>query len=223
MMHTPELSKDSKKPADVWLVEDNEPFRRMLARTINSLRVYRCDHAYASAEAALEKLQVEEQPQLILLDIGLPGMDGVTALTHLRQLAPNCKLVMLTVFDDHDRIFGAVCGGADGYLLKTSSADEIARAIGEVLAGGASMTPQIARKVLDLMSHKKSMPSDVGLTSREADVLRAVVQGLTKLEIGQSLKISSHTVDTHLRSIYQKLHVNNRAGAVAAAMRQRLV
>jgi DNA-binding NarL/FixJ family response regulator len=222
-MQLSESPKDVKKPAAVWLVEDNEPFRRTLARTINSLRVYRCDHTFASAEAALEKLQGDELPQLILLDIGLPGMDGVTALTHLRALAPECKLVMLTVFDDHDRIFGAVCGGADGYLLKTSSVDEIARAIGEVLAGGASMTPQIARKVLDLMTQKRSNPSDVGLTTREADVLRGVVHGLTKLEIAESLKISSHTVDTHLRSIYQKLHVNNRAGAVAAAMRQRLV
>jgi len=159
----------------------------------------------------------------LLLDIGLPGVDGITGLPKLKAAAPDTRVVILTVFDDQDRVFRAVCAGADGYLLKTSSIDRIGDAIREVAAGGASMNPEIARKVLNTLTKQNTKHSDTMLTEREQDVLRLVVRGLTKKEIARELTLSPHTVDSHLRNIYQRLHVNNRAGAVAAALRDGLI
>ena len=219
-----EPSNDNKK-VRVWVVEDNEPYRRTLSRILGFTPDCRCDHMFGSAEAALQQLILDGPPDVLLLDIGLPGIDGITAIGRFRQLRPDLKIVILTVFDDHDRIFAAVCAGADGYLLKTSSSEDIERAIIEVSRGGASMTPQVAKKVLALMSTQRprSGENDAGLTGREMDVLKFLVEGLTKAEIGDRLGISPHTVDKHVRGIYQKLHVNTRAEATAAAMRQGLV
>ncbi len=212
---------------NIWLIEDNQSFRRALSKTIDAMPAYHCAANFSTAEDALAALEVQSAPELILLDIGLPGMNGISAMKPLRAASPALKIIILTVFDDHNRIFGAICAGADGYLLKTSSAEEIARAIEEVLSGGASMTPQIARKVLELMSNtppKATVPkSPSDLSLREQDVLKQVVRGLTKDEIARALKLSPHTIDTHLRNIYQKLHVHNRAGAVAIAIRDGLV
>src|SRR5206468_77581 len=127
----------------------------------------------------------------------------------IKQIAPQTKVVILTVFDDHDRVFRAVCAGADGYLLKTSSIDRIGKAIQEVNAGGASMNPEIARKILDAFAKQRQRPAVQSLTDRELDVLRLVVRGLTKKEIAHELYLSQHTIDSHLRNIYEKLHVNN--------------
>lgn len=207
----------------VWLIEDNERLRKTMAIAINSLAGLRCDGDYGAIEPALSAMTTKPAPDLILLDIGLPGIDGIAGIPRLRNSAPAVKIVILTVFDDHDRVFRAVCAGADGYLLKTSPMERISEAIREVARGGASMNPEIARKVLDLFSGAKPKQGDQGLTERERDVLRHVVNGLTKKEIAVRLELSAHTVDSHLRNIYQKLHVNNRAGAVATALRERLV
>jgi DNA-binding NarL/FixJ family response regulator len=207
----------------VWLIEDNERLRKTLATAINAMPGLYCDADFGAVEPALAYITAHSPPNLILLDIGLPGIDGIAGLPRIRAVAPAVKIVILTVFDDHDRVFRAVCAGADGYLLKTSPMERISEAIREVSRGGASMNPEIARKVLDLFSGQKPKQGDQGLTERELDVLRHVVNGLTKKEIAARLDLSQHTVDSHLRNIYQKLHVNNRAGAVATALRERLV
>lgn len=207
----------------VWLCEDNERFRRSLALAINQIDGLCCEAALGSVEDTLARIAETGPPQVLLLDIGLPGMDGISGLPKLRDAAPDAKIVILTVFDEHDKVFRAVCAGADGYLLKTSTVERIGEAILEVIGGGASMNPEIARKVLDVFSGKRTQQSGPDLTDRELDVLRLVVRGMTKKEIATELGLSTHTVDTHIRNIYQKLHVNNRAGAVAAAMREGLV
>jgi len=209
----------------VWLIEDNERLRATMARAINQIPGLRCDADYCAVEPALAQLADGTAPNVVLLDIGLPGIDGITGLPKLKAAAPQMKVVILTVFDDHDRVFRAVCAGADGYLLKTSPMDRIGEALREVARGGASMNPEIARKVLDLFNNQKPLKTsgDQGLTERELEVLRLIVAGLTKKEVAVRMALSQHTVDTHLRNIYQKLHVNNRAGAVATAIRERLV
>ena len=207
----------------VWLIEDNDRLRRALAQAINAIPGLRCGADFPAVEPALQQLETTDAPHVVLLDIGLPGIDGITALPKLKAKAPQAKFVILTVFDDHDRVFRAVCAGADGYLLKTSAMDRIGEAIREVASGGASMNPEIARKVLDIFSGAKPKQSDQGLTERELEVLRLVVTGLTKKEIAVRTDLSQHTVDSHLRNIYLKLHVNNRASAVATALRERLV
>ncbi len=217
------MKKTESKQLRVWLVEDNESFRRNLKLAIKGIDGIECTGDFGSLEATLDRLKSAIAPHVLLLDIGLPGMDGITGLPKLKQAAPDTKLVILTVFDDHDRVFKAVCAGADGYLLKTSSIELIGEAIFEVANGGASMNPEIARKVLDSLNHQRVKMTDQSLTDREQDVLRLVVQGLTKKEIAKDLFLSYHTVDSHLRNIYQKLHVHNRAGAVAAALRDGLV
>jgi DNA-binding NarL/FixJ family response regulator len=212
----------SAEPIRVWLCEDNERFRRSLCGAINQIDGLSCDSSLGSVEETLARIQVEGPPQVLLLDIGLPGIDGISGLPQLRAAAPDAKIVILTVFDDHDKVFRAVCAGADGYLLKTSTVARIGEAILEVSTGGASMNPEIARKVLDLFGGKRDSQSDP-LTDREREVLSLVVRGLTKKEVAAELALSRHTVDSHLRNIYQKLHVHNRAGAVAAAIREGLV
>lgn len=214
---------DSQKPVQVWLVEDNERFRRTLRRSMDPLAGIDCTRDYGNLEAAFAELEHQSAPDVILLDIGLPGVSGIAGLPRLKQLAPSAKVVILTVFDDHERVFQAVCAGADGYLLKTSSISRVEEAVREVAAGGASMNPDIARKVLDALTNQRKRPADEELSEREQEVLRLVVQGLTKKGIAGKLELSTHTVDSHLRNIYQKLHVNNRSAAVAAAMRDGLV
>ncbi|WP_254509303.1 response regulator [Anatilimnocola floriformis] len=211
------------KPVRVWLVEDNERFRRTLRRSMETLAGIDCSADFPSLEAAFAQLEQPAKPDVILLDIGLPGVSGIAGLPKLKQLAPAAKVVILTVFDDHERVFQAVCAGADGYLLKTSSINRVEEAVREVAAGGASMNPDIARKVLDALTNQRKKPADEELSEREQEVLRLVVEGLTKKGIAGKLDLSTHTVDSHLRNIYQKLHVNNRSAAVAAAMRDGLV
>jgi len=129
---------------------------------------------------------------------------------------------MLTVFDDHDKIFKAICAGASGYLLKTSPVEKIIESIREAQDGGAPMTPRVARSVLDMFSRSSPPHQDYGLTAREQKILELMTQGLIKKEIADQLTLSYHTVDTHLRNIYSKLHVHTRTGAVSKALKEKL-
>jgi DNA-binding NarL/FixJ family response regulator len=132
------------------------------------------------------------------------------------------RVVMLTAFDDHAKVFKAVCAGASGYLLKTSSVEKIAESIHEAFSGGAPMTPKVAKSVLEMFSHLVQPQQDYGLTDREQKILELMTRGLIKKEIADQMALSYHTVDTHLRNIYTKLHVHSRTGAVAKAIKERL-
>jgi DNA-binding NarL/FixJ family response regulator len=205
----------------VWAVEDNTTFRNAVIQEINDSEGMRCDEAFSSCEALLEALQKGPGPDVILLDIRLPGLSGLEAISAVKAKSPETEILMLTTFDDQDRIFKALCAGASGYLLKTASAD-IPAAIREAVDGGAPLSPPIARSVLQLFSQLGPTPSDYHLTPRETSVLELMVKGMIKKEIAERLQVSYHTVDGHLRKIYRKLHVNNSAGAVAKAIRERL-
>lgn len=209
------------KPAEIWLVEDNATFRRALARAIDATEGFRCAAQFASAEQALA--QRDGAPSVILLDVGLPGISGLQAIPRLRERWTGASVIVLTVFEDDDKIFRAICAGAAGYLLKTSALSEITAAILQALAGGAPMNGRIARRVLEMFSQLAPNRGDYGLSPREKEILEAMVQGKTKKEIAAALDLSFHTVDTHLRNIYQKLQVNTRTGAVAKALKEKLV
>jgi DNA-binding NarL/FixJ family response regulator len=213
--------KDASRPPaqaiNVWLVEDNETYRGAIARTLDHASGLRCTGAFGSCEDALLRLRDDHPPEVILLDIGLPGLSGLDGIQQFKALSPAIHIIILTVFEDTDKIFRAICAGASGYLLKASPADKIAQAIREVLGGGAPMTPQIARSVLNLFARMAGPPPEQGLSQREKETLEFLVQGLTTKEIADRLQLSIHTVDTHLRNIYRKLHVHSRAGAVAKA------
>jgi DNA-binding NarL/FixJ family response regulator len=207
---------------NVWLVEDNETFRNTVARALARVPFLKCSHRYPNAEEALDALKEGVVPDVMLLDLELPGINGVEAVARIKALSPSTRVIMLTVIDSQVKIFSALCAGASGYLLKTSPAQKIVEAIQEVHIGGAPMTPQVARSVLDMFARLPKPHQDYGLTAREVEILELMVGGLIKKEIADKLSISYHTVDTHLRNIYTKLHVHTRGGAVAKAVKERL-
>jgi DNA-binding NarL/FixJ family response regulator len=217
----------SPEEIQVWLVEDNEIYRRGLARAIDSAQGMNCGGEFDCAETALEALNVRPAPEVILLDVGLPGMDGLAALERIRGLSPGSRVVILTVFNDSDKIFKAVCSGANGYLLKTASTDAVVTAVRQAAEGGAPMGAEVAERVLTLFASlaktKRTQAEDYGLSPREKEVLEQMAEGLVTKQIATALDVSVHTVTNHIRSIYSKLHVNTNTGAVAKAIREGLV
>jgi DNA-binding NarL/FixJ family response regulator len=217
------LSKTESIPLTVWLVEDYAPFRNTVSRLLNGTPGVACTHIFATAEDALRSLQSQTKPRAILLDVGLPGMNGIDFLAKIRQIAPDTRVIILTAFEDEDKVFKAICAGAAGYLLKSADAGQITAAIREADAGGAPMTPSIARRVLEMFSRMAPAKTDYGLSEREKLVLEKMVEGLTKKEIANVLDMNFHTVDASLRNIYSKLEVNTRTGAVAKALKEKLI
>lgn len=212
----------------VWLVEDIEPYRTTVRRAFDRLEGLTCSGDFSSMEKMLFELKSVPdvlKPAVVLLDVGLPGMSGLDGIVRIHEVAPDIRVILLTVFDDDEKIFNAFCRGASGYLLKSCGVAEIGQAVREVTDGGAPMTPAVAKRVLNLLN-KYAPPAaseEYRLTDRERDVLELMVEGLTKKEIGQRTNLSVHTVSTHLRHIYDKLHVNTNTAAVAKAIRERLV
>jgi DNA-binding NarL/FixJ family response regulator len=209
--------------ATVWIVEDNPEYRATVQELVDLADGLSAPHAFGSGEELFEFLNHHFAPDAMLVDIGLPGMGGIEIVSRMHRLAPDTRLVMLTIHEDNDRIFEAICAGACGYLLKTAMPDAIIQAVREALQGGAPMTPQIARRVLNLFTQVRAPAWDYDLTDRERDVLRELIDGKTKKQMGKALFLSEHTVDAHLRSIYMKLHVHSRTEAVVKAIRENLV
>lgn len=206
----------------IWIIEDHAAFRRTLVRVLNAEDGLQCTRDFDSCEKALAAL-ADDAPDAILLDVGLPGMSGLEGIRLIKQRSPQTLVVVLTVFEDDDKVFSAICAGAAGYLLKTSSAAEITQAVRDALDGGSPMTSRIARRVLDMFSKFAPKQSDYGLSDREKEILQLMVTGLIKKEIADRLALSIHSVDTYLRRIYEKLEVNTRTGAVAKALKEGLV
>jgi DNA-binding NarL/FixJ family response regulator len=207
----------------IWIIEDHSAFRRTLVRVVNAEDGLQCTRDFDSCEKALAAMVHDHAPDLILLDVGLPGMSGLDGIRLIKERSPNALVVILTVFEDDDKVFSAICAGAAGYLLKTSSVTEITQAVRDALAGGSPMTSRIARRVLDMFSKLAPKQSDYGLSDREKEILQLMTTGLIKKEIANRLTLSVHTVDTYLRRIYEKLEVNTRTGAVAKALKEGLV
>ena len=207
----------------LWIVEDHAAFRRTLVRLLSTETDLQCTRDFDSCEKLLAALSASNAPDLILLDVGLPGMSGLDGIRLIKERAPKTLVVILTVFEDDDKVFQAICAGAAGYLLKTSSGADITQAVRDALAGGSPMNPRIARRVLDMFSKLAPKQRDYGLSDREKEILQLMTTGLIKKEIADRLSLSVHTVDTYLRRIYEKLEVNTRTGAVAKALKEGLV
>ena len=211
------------QPITLWVIEDNDTYRNAIAELVDSTEGMRCTHAFQSCEKALKTLEDEFAPEIILMDIGLPGMSVIEGLGRIKAISPSTELIMLTVFDDEKKIFEAICAGASGYLLKSAQPHEIIEAVHQVLVGGAPMDARIARKVLEMFSRLSLPTEEYGLTGREKEILRLIVDGLTAKGIAEKLFLSFRTIDTHVKNIYTKLHVHSRSGAVAKAFRERLL
>jgi DNA-binding NarL/FixJ family response regulator len=204
----------------VSIVEDNEQLRATLARLINRADGFRCLSHFPTAEAALEALP-KERPEVVLVDINLPGINGVECVRKLKQAAPEVLAVMLTAYEDTENIFNALAAGAAGYLLKRAPRGELLEAIREVRRGGSPMTTHIARKVVQSFQKAGTSPqTGDNLSTREQEVLDCLSQGFLYKEIADKLGISYETVHTYIRRIYEKLQVRTRTEAVAKFLKR---
>jgi DNA-binding NarL/FixJ family response regulator len=199
----------------VSIIEDDVPAREILADWIRRAEGFQCVSEYENAEDAMEALP-REKPAVVLVDINLPGMNGIECIRRLKPVLPQTQFVMLTVYEDDNHIFRALAAGASGYLLKQTPRQMLLTALKEVYAGGSPMSSSIARKVVQSFCRPVAGPGGgASLSPREQEVLELLARGFLYKEIAESLQLSVQTVNTYIRRIYEKLHVRSRAQAIA--------
>lgn len=208
----------------VWIVEDNPSMSQSFSDLINSTEDMKCDHQFMSCEDVLAFLgQSNEHPNVILMDIMLPGMNGIDGLSIIKEKYPKIDIIIETVFEDNDRIFKAICAGASGYLLKRSPSNQILDSIRDVIAGGSPINAHIAKKIISLYVLMENQENVYNLTGREKEILTLLVQGKKMKAISEMIHVSYFTVETHVKNIYSKLHVNSRSLAIAKAIKENLI
>lgn len=205
----------------VIVVEDRTRIRETVVDLINGSEGLRCTGAFGSCEALLEHL-AEPPPDVILMDIGLPGMSGIEGVRAVKARYPSIDILMHTVYDDDEKIFQSILAGASGYVLKNAESEELIRAIREIRIG-APMSASIARRMLALMRGRETKPADeLNLTPRELEILQWLVEGLSYKKIAEKLFISPLTVQSHIKKVYEKLQVHSKSAAVSKALKYRL-
>lgn len=223
MMRTSNAEPKSTERIRVAIIEDDRATREGLGMLINGTRSYACVATHRSVEDALRSIS-RDSPDVLLLDIDLPGMSGSDGVSLLKQKYPSVEILMLTVYAEEDKVFESICNGACGYLLKDTPPARLLEAINEAHRGGAPMSPEIARKVVRLFQ-KTGPPEklDGQLTPQELRLLKLLVEGYSYQGAAERLNISVNTVRDYIRSIYDKLHVHSRSEAVAKALRSRII
>jgi DNA-binding NarL/FixJ family response regulator len=207
----------------VAIIEDERDIRECLCVLVNGTEGFKCTGGYRTMEEALEKVP-NQMPDVVLSDIGLPGMSGIEGVRILKERYPNLLLLMLTIYDDDERIFDAMCAGACGYLLKKTPPARLLESLKEAVAGGAPMSPEVARRVIALFREiRPPERADYQLTPHETRLLKLFVEGHNYKTAAAELNVSVNTVNFHVRSIYDKLQVHSRSEAVAKALINRLV
>ena len=207
-------------PISVSIVEDNDQLRGTLARVLNRADGFRCVSQHPNAEDALKGLP-QVHPDVVLMDINLPGMNGVECVRQLKALLPDIQVMMLTVYEDTENIFNALAAGASGYLLKRTTSKELLEAVQDVRRGGSPMTTNIARLVVQSFQKPAATPEPTAdLSPREHEVLDCLAKGFFYKEIADKLGISYETVHTYIRRVYEKLQVRTRTEAVTKFLRR---
>jgi DNA-binding NarL/FixJ family response regulator len=207
----------------VAIVEDERDIRECLTFLIDGTDGYSCTGSYRTMEEALDKIG-HQLPNIVLSDIGLPGMDGIEGIRILKERHPDLLILMLTVYDDDERIFDAMCAGASGYLLKKTPPAKLLESLKEAVGGGAPMSPEVARRVITLFREIRPPDrADYQLTPHETRLLKLFVEGHIYKTAAVELGVSVNTVNFHVRNIYEKLQVHTRSEAVAKALVNRLV
>ncbi len=207
-----------KTPIHVSIVEDDPEIRQTLALIINGTNGFYCHHTFSDCESAVENLP-KLKPNVVLMDIELPGITGIEGVSKLKPLIPDTDFLMLTIKQDEASIFNALCAGASGYLVKDTPPSTILQSIEEVYNGGAPMSGTIARKVISSFRSTSTSP----LSTRETEILQLLCDGLNYRSIADKLFLSTHTVKSHIKNIYKKLHVNSRGEAVSKAIKDKLI
>lgn len=204
----------------IGIVEDNKKIRDLIQRYLDMQAEMHCPVAVDTVEDLLQYLEKHEKPDVILMDIQLPGMSGIKGMEIIKNRYPEIEIIMLTVYHDSHKIFDSLKAGASGYLLKHTSLPEIKEAIEDLMKGGAPMSPQIARKVISHFNEEAPRKNENSmLTSREQDIVIGLVDGLSYKMIADRFDISIDTVRAHIRNIYKKLHVNSKAEVIAKSLR----
>lgn len=196
----------------IVIIEDNSKIRDAFAEVIDSTGKYIVTGRYSNCEAAIAGLK-EDQPEVVLMDIDLPGMSGIEGTAKIKKLHPKCIVLIITVYQDSEKVFQSLCAGASGYLVKNANTEAIIHNIDEALAGGAPMTLNIAKMVVQSFARQHDSP----LSDRETEVLKGISQGKSYSKIALDLFISGDTVRSHIKNIYQKLAVNSKAEALKVA------
>lgn len=209
---------------NVAIIEDNNIIREGLAALINGTEGYKCVGLYPTSEKFLEQVPTLKM-DVILMDIGLPGMNGIEAIKKAREINPDLNFLMLTVYEESEMVFQALCAGACGYLVKKTPPTRLLEAIKDIYEGGSPMSSQIARQVIIEFQKEKNITAsnDYSLSNREKEVLNHLSNGKSYQEIGDQLYISVDTVRHHIRNIYKKLHVHSQSEAVAKAIRKKII
>lgn len=219
------MGTNTDQPIRVIAFDDNKDLRDMLRMLVDAQADMVCVAVHPDLSQMLRDIDAA-RPDVIVMDIQMPGTNGIEGVKAIKTRWPDARILMQTVFEDEDKVFDAICAGASGYIIKTAGADDIVQAIRDTAQGGSPMTPRIAAKVLGRFRSLEGIPGtpvDYQLSQREKDVLGLLVQGRSYKMIAAELEISYHTVDSHIRKIYDKLHVSNGTEAVSKALKDRLV
>jgi DNA-binding NarL/FixJ family response regulator len=214
------IEEHETRPLRVFIVEDDTRIRNAYQAIIMGAGGLECTGAFVSCEEALSHLD-DSLPDVILMDIQLPGMTGIEGVKQIKAKFPSVEILMFTVYEDDENIFQSLCAGASGYLLKSSEPAESIRAIKEIRTG-APMSASIARRVLGILRQQSAPTEQFDLTNREFDILKSLVDGLSVKKIAGKHFISPLTVHSHIKSIYRKLHVHSQSEAVSKALRSKL-
>ena len=207
----------------VTVFEDNKLLRESLQQLINNAEGMACSGAFPDANKLLRNMQMAD-PDVVMMDINMPGISGIEAVQMIKAKYPQVHILMQTVFDDNDKIFAAICAGASGYMLKKTTPPKMIEAIRETYLGGAPMTASVAVKVLQMFRQQTGEKAEfIDLSEREKEILALLVKGKSYKAIAAACFISIDTVSTHVRHIYEKLHVHSKSEAVAKAINQKLV
>ncbi len=201
------------------MVEDDADVRESIQEFLNSQSDFTCPTAVDSVEKLLPELAEESTPDIVLMDIGLPGMSGISGIRLIKNKFPKIDIVMLTIYADSHRIFDALCAGASGYLLKNTSFAELKDALTTLSKGGAPMSPQIASKVIQYFHVKKAQPRDSTLSPKEREVASWLVDGLSYKMVADKMHVSVETIRSHIKNIYKKLHIHSKGELISKSLR----
>lgn len=220
---TMKMQQNDGKPIRVAIIEDRREIREGLGTLIDFTDGFECTGKYGSVEEATTRIR-RDLPDIVLSDIGLPGVDGIEGVRRLKEAHPELIILMLSVYEDNDRIFDALCAGAIGYLLKKTPPARLLESLREAMAGGAPMSPEVARRVITLFKEIRPPDQvDYDLSPHELRLLKLLVEGHSYKTAAAHLKVSVNTISFHLKSIYEKLQVHSKSEAVAKALKNRLV
>jgi DNA-binding NarL/FixJ family response regulator len=213
-------ASSNHKAIRLILIEDHADFRESVTRVLEERAGYQCVGGFSTMEDALEALHAGLKADLVLSDLGLPGMSGVDGIREVRALLPEARVLVLTAFTDKTKVFAALEAGAHGYLVKAGSATRLMETLEEVLSGGTPLDPKIAGMILQTFRQLSPIPEAESLSKRECEVLQLSAKGLTRQEIADELKLSPHSITEYIKRSFDKLHVRNLPAAVSEAIRR---